>query len=417
MNAEYEVVIVGAGSAGIGAGRVLRDRNARFCVLESKSRTGGRAWTDSQTFNGIPFDRGCHWLHHASQNPLREFADTLGAVYDSTFSFHNTPVLTNGPRIVADESASARRLIEAGLDLVDQAGGRGLDVAAADAVETLAWGRWYPVFEHIVGLITSALPEDVSTLDYARGEDSEEDYPVRDGLGALVCRLGEGLPVCFGTRVSGIDWSSAILKIDTEKGTVRARRAIVTVSTSVLEAGHIRFTPPLPASTSTAVTNCTLGCCEKVAFLLDRPVGMEDAIGYRVVARPFSEASLPVSLFIEPFGRPIIVADLAGGYMSEVLADGEPGLIDVATAAMVDVFGQDVRRSIRKVTASRWTADTDVLGAYSHASPGHASDRLALAQPIGDRIFLAGEAVSIEAFATCHGAYQSGVAAADAALA
>ena len=67
-------------------------------------------------------------------------------------------------------------------------------------------------------------------------------------------------------------------------------------------------------------------------------------------------------------------------------------------------------------TATQWTTDKHVLGAYSYVKPGYASDRSALSHPIGDRIFLAGEAVSADAYASCHGAFQSGIEAAEKAL-
>jgi monoamine oxidase len=75
-----------------------------------------------------------------------------------------------------------------------------------------------------------------------------------------------------------------------------------------------------------------------------------------------------------------------------------------------------VRGRIVASTATRWTTDEHILGAYSYAKPGYASDRLTLSHPIGDTIFLAGEAVSADAYASCHGAYQSGIEAAGRAL-
>jgi monoamine oxidase len=413
---EYDVVVIGAGAAGIGAGRILRERGANYCLLEAKPRLGGRAWTDTDTFNGLPLDKGCHWLHCASQNPLTVFADANGIAYDSTFSFQNTQLVNAGKGVDAKESAIVDKAVETGLRLINEAGVGGLDVSGASVVEALEWNRAYPVFAHILGLITSATPDQLSTLDYSRGDDTGEDYPVRDGLGALVCKLGEGLHVYSCTTATHINWSGRAVRVLTDQGPIRTRSVVLTVSTSVLNSRQIGFTPSLPQTTANALSNCVPGCCEKVAFLLDGPFEGQRDNAYVTVADSTVQHPVPVSLYVNPFGRPVVIADLAGPYMSDLVAEGEPALIAAATRAMVGAFGSDVRGRIVASTATRWTTDEHILGAYSYAKPGYASDRLTLSHPIGDRIFLAGEAVSADAYASCHGAYQSGIEAAGRAL-
>ena len=416
MDSEYDVVVVGAGAAGIAAARILQEKRANYCLLEAKPRLGGRAWTDTKTFSGLPLDKGCQWLHCASRNPLTAFADANGFAYDSSFSFQNKQFVNVGKGFDAGASALVDNAVETGLRLIEEAGVRGLDVSAASVVNGVDWERWYPVFTHIVGLITSALPDQLSTLDYWRGDETGEDYPVRNGLGALVCKLGEGLRVHLSTSVSHINWSGSTVRILTEQGTIRAKSVILTVSTSVLNAQRIGFTPPLPSETSTAISNCMLGCCEKVAFLLDSPFDELHHNSYVTVVDSAAQHAVPVSLYINPFGRPVVIADLAGSYMADLVEEGSPALIGAATEAMVGAFGSDIRNKILTSTATQWTTDKHILGAYSYAKPGYASDRLALSNPIGDRMFLAGEAVSAEAYASCHGAFLSGIEAAEKAL-
>lgn len=385
MNAEYDVVVVGAGVAGIGAGRVLHERGARYCLLEAKSRLGGRAWTDTETFPGLPWDRGCHWLHCASRNPLVTFADEYGFAYDSTFSFYGKRYVKAGARLGAKESTALDDAVQAALLRVAKAGADGLDVSAASIVPGTRSERWYPVFDHILGLISGSTPEELSALDYSRADDDGCDYPVRDGLGALVCRLGAGLEAHLSTPVTRIDWSSHTVRVGTEKGVLRAKSVIVTVSTSVLGARHIRFEPELPRDVAEAISNCMLGRYEKVAFLMDRPFGEELQDTYVTVLDAGSAVPAPVSLYLNPFGRAVVIAELGGSYLSGLLAEGEPALIDAATRALAEAFGNDVRGRIRRAAATQWTTDPHVLGAYSYARAGHASKRLILARPIGDR--------------------------------
>lgn len=416
MDAEYDVVVIGAGAAGIAAGRVLRERGAKYCLLEAKPRLGGRAWTDTETFSGLPLDRGCHWLHCASRNPLLAYADANGFAYDSTFSFRDKEFSSAGRRLNSSDATAVDKAVDAALCRIEDAGARGFDVSAESVLEDDRSASWYPVFTHILGLITSAMPHELSAVDYARGEETGEDYPVHDGLGALICRLGEGLRVHLSTPVSDINWSGRDIHVFTDKGELRARSVIITVSTSVLNARNVRFTPPLPTDTAEAISNCTLGCYEKVAFLLNCPFDEYRNDTYITVFDAASSQSVPVSLYIGPSGQPIVIAELAGPYLSDLVAEGSRALIDAATQAMVGTFGNDIRERILLPTSTSWTTDEHILGAYSYARAGCASDRLVLSVPIDDRLFIAGEAVSIDAYATCHGAYQSGIEAATKAL-
>lgn len=344
-------------------------------------------------------------------------ADFEGYGYDAGFSFQNMRLVISGRSLGTDDYVRTNQIFEKGLTAVNDAGRRGFDVAGSDSVKDLAWEGLYPVFSHVVGLITSATPEHLSTLDYSRGDDTGEDYPVRNGLGALIRQLGTDLNVHLSTRVNEVDWSRAGIRIVTEHGTIRAKSALLTVSTSVLGSGGITFTPQLPTRIASAISNCPLGSCEKVAFLLNGPLGVRRDEIYVTVFDPDVQGTVPVSLYVNPFGYPTVIADLAGSYLPDLVAEGEPAMIDAATQAMVNAFGSDIRDDILKATVTRWTKDADILGAYSYVRPGCASDRFALSEPIGDKIFLAGEAVSIRSYATCHGAYQSGLEAADKALA
>jgi monoamine oxidase len=82
----------------------------------------------------------------------------------------------------------------------------------------------------------------------------------------------------------------------------------------------------------------------------------------------------------------------------------------------VNLLGAVVRKRIKPLAASFWRKDEFARGSYSYALPGHADDRARLAAPVEDRLFFAGEACSLNFFSTAHGAYETGLAAADAAL-
>ena len=87
----FDLIIIGAGCAGLAAAREAKRCGLSYTVLEAQDRIGGRAYTNTTTF-GIPIDYGCHWLHAASVNPLRQLADDYGFAYERVGSRRSTHV-------------------------------------------------------------------------------------------------------------------------------------------------------------------------------------------------------------------------------------------------------------------------------------------------------------------------------------
>jgi monoamine oxidase len=82
----------------------------------------------------------------------------------------------------------------------------------------------------------------------------------------------------------------------------------------------------------------------------------------------------------------------------------------------VSLFGSSARRCLQPLVASDWAHTPSIGGGYSHALPGQADARVALARPFDDRLFFAGEATHTSDFSTAHGGYESGVRAAEEAI-
>ena len=198
----------------------------------------------------------------------------------------------------------------------------------------------------------------------------------------------------------------------TPAGDLEARLAIVTVSTGVLAAEQLAFSPALPPAKLTAIENLPLGIADKAVFRVtgepfDLPAG-----GYAIAHEGTSRTA---SVEIRPFGRDIVICYFGGGYARELEESGE--LVAAGEAALVNLFGASVRKHLSQPAATGWHLDPFARGAYSSARPGHAHRRADLAAPLGDRLFFAGEACSLDFFSTCHGAHLSGIDAALAAAA
>ena len=124
-----------------------------------------------------------------------------------------------------------------------------------------------------------------------------------------------------------------------------------------------------------------------------------------------------MSYQIRPLDRPAIYCFFGGRFAAAMEREGEAAMFAFAADELAGILGNDIRRRISLLAATGWLTDPWSRGSYSYAMPGHAGDRAVLAAPVDDRLFFAGEATSPNFFSTAHGAYMSGVAAAEAALA
>ena len=400
MSADPDVVIVGAGAAGLSAARTLCDAGLTVVVLEAKGRIGGRAYTDDESV-GIAWDQGAHWLHDQGRNFFAEFA----AAQDITLE----PV-AEGRRIWTGKDwadAGYVRDYEAYCDLVFDRIQR-LGVAAEDEPVSAAIPdhfQFRPMFESWYAALSGMEPERSSAFDDYRYLDDTGNRRVRCGYGALLARYGEGIPISLLTPVQGIDWSGEGVVVETSDGTLRAKSVIVTVSNNVLAADVIRFAPCLPAPLVEAFSNAPLGEAEKVAIAFDRDVfGLDDA--HVAYVHDTDEAA---RFQIRPFSENIAVAYMAGRFAKSISKTGEDEMTAFAVARLVDAFGTDIRNAITATKATGWCQDPHIRGGYSTARPGHADDRFTLAEPVGEQLYFAGEAHAVDAYGTVHGAHNSGV--------
>jgi len=117
-----------------------------------------------------------------------------------------------------------------------------------------------------------------------------------------------------------------------------------------------------------------------------------------------------------PFGRPIIQCFFGGEFAAGMEREGFEAMAAFATDELAALRGNAIRKELTPLAASFWRTDEFARGSYSYARPGHAGDRAVLAAPVDNRLFFAGEATSLNFFSTVHGAYETGIAAAEAAL-
>lgn len=405
-----DVIVIGAGAAGLAAARRLEAARASFRILEAKSHVGGRAVTDTTTL-GAPVDLGGHWLHSPALNPLTPLADRYG--FHVKHSAEDFRVTQGGVLLGGADLADCLAYVDACFDKIAGIATGNVDCVVADLFPFP--GKWHDLFEAAF-LAKQGVPlTQSSALDFARYVWEGDDLPVLDGFGALIARHAQGLPVELETSVSRIDWGGKDgITVDTPQGPLVARAVIITVSTGVLAAEQIRFDPSLPDWKLQAINDLPLGSCNKVILGFTHDVfGVSD-----VMLMPDLGPGQSVECVVREGGRNIVTTMFNGPAARELAAQGAQASADYALSVLTGIFGNDVRKSVKdRLIFADWDHDPYVRGCYAAALPGRYFARAELARQVEDRLFFAGEATHDRFMGDIHGAHLSGEAATDAALA
>jgi len=406
---ETDVAIVGAGAAGIAAARKVAAAGRRFVLIEASDHVGGRCVTESRTF-GVPYDRGAHWVHMPDINPVAKLSARSGLEVYAAPPGQKLRMLKRNAREGEMEDYLAA-IVKANRAIQDAARGKA-DVSCAQALPK-DLGDWRAAVEFVLGPFGCGKNlEEVSAVDFARSLERDVDAFCRQGFGALLAKLAD-MPVQINTPVQRMTSTRNSVEIETARGRIVARAAIVTASNGVLTAGKIKFAPDLPKRQVDAIAKLSLGSYDHVALeLKGNPLQLQnDDLVFEQAKGPRTAA-----LLANVSGTPLCMVELAGKVGRELSQAGEAAMVDFATGWLAELYGADIKKALGKAHATRWATEPWTLGAFSAAAPGGQPGRRAMMEPVRERLFFAGEAVHETLWGTVGGAWESGERAADAAL-
>jgi monoamine oxidase len=418
---DVDVLVIGAGLAGLGAATALRAAGRSAVVLEASRRIGGRAWTTHPPeLGGVWFDMGAVWLHNAETNPLVPIALAAGETLlrSDELRVERTFVGTREAtkEELADFSGAWQRYEDRAAALLRERS----DMPLAEVARSMPDEPWALTVETWEGpIICVASADEYSTRDWLNNVLSGGNRVPDGGIGAFVARrLGAGLDIRLSAPVTRIRWGGDGVAAETARGTITAHSAIVTVSTGVLGAGAIAFDPPLPAATQAAIDALPMGLAMKVALRATGPDRLDLPL-HCSVDRQVRRSGEPTMAFqCWPYKRDYIQGWVGGPVASDLARSGDAAAVDFALGQLRALFGSRVDRLFAGGThlVTHWEADTYIRGAYSFAHPGDANARIALAQPLADgHLLFAGEACHVGMAGTLAGAWISGQDAARAA--
>ncbi len=423
MDADTDVVVIGAGVAGLGAAAALRTKRLRCIVLEASGRAGGRAWTTHPAaLGGVWFDMGAVWFHDAEHNPLVAIAQTTRErlLRSDEIRTERTYV---GSRVMTDAEArcydGAWTRFEAAADALLRDGG---DVSLAAVTQSLPDDPWAATVEAWEGPVICAVEAaNFSARDWRRNALNGSNLVADGGIGAFVeRRLTPGLDIRLNTPVTRVRWGGpgGRVSVETTHGTITAGACIVTVSTGVLGSGALRFEPALPADVQDCIAALPMGLAMKVALRATGPDRLDLPLHCSVDRQVAHSGGSLMPFQCWPFGRDYVQGWIGGDTAWTLARAGEAAAVDYALGELRALFGARVDRLFAGggTLVTHWDADPWIGGAYCYAVPGQSGARDRLAAPVADgHLMFAGEACNIPYAGTMAGAWFSGQMAANAA--
>lgn len=429
----FNVIVIGAGMAGLVAARLLHDSGCQVTVLEARNRLGGRIWTDQRW--GVPCDLGASWVHGANDNALSNWCHTLGIELAVT-SEETRFVVANGNfqeeahvqerawrsrlyanRAIKRHSARLQRELD---------NGRTPSVSLADALEPLLTSRRLRPLDRRVLAWRVSMAEGVQGAP-ADQLDLREWFPKeiamvnampRGGYTQLINDAAQGLTIHCNQPVETIHYDEFGVTVTTSNGSYQANAAVITVPLGILRTGKLQFDPPLPPAKSQAIARIGYGGDGVLNKLLLRfPYVFWPETRNRflsLLAEPDRRGIFTSWISLTPMVQEPILMTFTDGHtganFDRMVADEE--VLKHAFFTLQRMFGPSVPEPIDYVF-TRWLSDTWALGSYSYPAVGNNSqDRLTYAEPVEERLYFAGEATHLTHYGTVHAALEAGEKAA-----
>jgi monoamine oxidase len=411
MSKQTDVIIIGAGSAGLSAAKELTKQGISFIVVEASHRIGGRAYSE-EIAPDVWFDLGCAYLdmgpdtknHIDESNPFIDFAKTQGAVIEEYL--HDAHYNYNGMPLEAKEMKALEAYFKECEEAIQRSVDRGDDCAISEIIDLE--NTYATPYIDMMAVTAPKDLDEASAVDFFHGIEEDRSFNTLRGYGNLVAQWGSDIKVSLNTKVESVDWSEKDVLVKTAKGSIRARCLISTVSTGILAAQQIHFEPQLPDWKLEAIQGIPMGAENKIGVHFTKDVFDPGASGYY---QSWSSEEQGAYIEVNLLSTNVVTVFMGGRFSVWMEKQGQQVAREFAVDRIADMFGNDIRQSVGRSIVTAWVTDPWTLGSYASASPGQFHQREPLKLAIDNKLFFAGEATA-SAHGHCHGAYWSGIRAA-----
>ncbi|KVH97550.1 Amine oxidase [Cynara cardunculus var. scolymus] len=430
-SASPSVIVIGGGFAGIAAARALHDASIQVIVLESRNRVGGRVRTDYSF--GFPVDLGASWLHGVcKENPLAPVIGRLGlplyrtsgdnsVLYDHDLESYALFDM-DGNQVPQELVSQVGKTFEAILEETNKVREEFIEDMSIHQAISIVFERNPKLRGFLIRCCSGTCVEwKAGLLQMLRqylsnaGTRHEELLPGGHGLMVrgylpVINTLAKGLDIRLGHRVTKINRRKNGVKVTVENGkTLFADAAVVAVPLGVLKSNTIKFEPRLPEWKEEAIADLGVGIENKIVLHFDR-VFWPNVEFLGVVA----ETSYGCSYFLnlhKATGHAVLVYMPAGQLARDIDKLSDDAAANFAFIHLKKIL-PDASAPIQHLV-SRWGSDINSLGSYSYDAVGKPHDLYERLRIPVDNLFFAGEATSTDYPGSVHGAYHTGLMAAE----
>jgi monoamine oxidase len=439
MAEKYDVLVVGAGAAGLAAGRVLANRGKRVMLLEARNRIGGRIFTSHASIAGgkrIPMELGAEFVHGLPQSTW----DVVRESRLDTDERDGTPWCFDDDRLqrCGQEHRETSEILEqmscwlaaqaAGSDATFAEYLRIAGITGLAAARAAAYVEGFNAADrNIVGIAGLARQQRAENAIQA-----DRLFTIRAGYSALVGFLFDrfeqsGGSILFDHPVRTVRWSSDGVTVSGLLGNakgfeLKAHQAVITLPLGVLQSGSVAF-DPAPRDVASHAGRMAMGSVLRTTLLFDHRFWVDpDNLSF-LFAR---SEDLPTWWTSAPDPTPLITAWAAGPKAIALAkkisrAGSTEVLLAESLRTLARIFGTSAEKLQKNLVAWRahnWQADEYSRGAYSYTPSGALDASLKMSQPVERVLYFAGEHTDIEGhWGTVHAALNSGLRAAEQLLA
>lgn len=421
-----QVVVVGAGTAGLAAARWLTDRSANVIVLEARDRIGGRIWTDESL--GVPLDLGASWIVGTTDpNPVWRLRQQEGWRVVPT-DFEDIAVYDYDGTRVSDEqfALDKQRYLKLFREARRWANGQKRDRSLLAAMQHVSQRRELDEYQQraldfqLSFNVETEYAGDAGDLSARRfDQDSwiggQDSVIVQDGYRQLIELLAGGLDIRLNQTVEAIEYDKRSVRIRTSSAELTCACVILTVPLGVLQSGMIQFLPNLPKQKQGALRKLRMGPLNKLYMQFPEKFWDDrQQLGYMAPTRSAWSYWVDYTRIVDV---PMLLGFNAALPGAAIEQESDAQTTASAMSVLRTIYGKSVPDPVATLI-TRWNHDPYALGSYSHIPPGASGDDFeTMARPIGNRLFFAGEATTRQYPGTVAGALLTGERAAREVLA
>ncbi|XP_054601462.1 lysine-specific histone demethylase 2 isoform X4 [Nothobranchius furzeri] len=428
------VIVIGAGAAGLAAARQLQNFGTQVLVLEARERIGGRVWDDVSL--GVTVGRGAQIVNGCVNNPIALMCEQMGI---RMHKLGERCDLFQEDGKVTDPAIDKRMdfHFNAILDVVSdwrKDKSQGQDSPLGEKVREIKKN-----FLQESGIQFSELEEKVlqfhlSNLEFACGSSLDQvsarswdhneffaqfsgDHTLlTEGYSPLLRRLAEGLDIRTNCPVQAVDYSGDLVKVSSSGGSQwSAHRVLVSVPLTLLQKNVLRFTPPLPERKLKAIHSLGAGIIEKVALQFpyrfwDTKVQSADYFGH-IPPAPEKRGMFSIFYDLDPQGKRAVLMSIVSGEAVPAVRDLEDKqVVDECMKVLRELFTEQEVPEPSSYFVTHWNKDPWSQMSYSFVKTGGSGEAYdVLAEDVQGKVFFAGEATNRHFPQTVTGAYLSGV--------